>query len=80
MIAIVWEPKEEGGQHGVIKFTADNGIKPFRLHLSVFGKCQKDPRAKVCICARTKVLRKICNSIVKYTIYLYSVRYKTMEF
>ena len=47
-MSIFWLPVNEGGQHGVVKFSATDGYKTFRLHLSVFGKCQLDPKAKVC--------------------------------
>lgn len=47
MVWIVWQPIEVGGQHGVVKFVANNGVKTFRLHLTVFGKCLQDPKAQV---------------------------------
>lgn len=47
MMSIFWQPVDEGGQHGVVKFIVTDGYKTFRLHLSVFGKCQLDPKAKV---------------------------------
>ena len=47
MTCIIWQPCEVGGQHGVIKFIADSGVKTFRLHVSVFGKSLQAPQVRI---------------------------------
>ena len=51
MTCIIWQPSEVGGQHGVIKFIADSGVKTFRLHVSVFGKSLQAPQVRI-LCYR----------------------------